>query len=85
MTCNCCPESAFRWRESPRRSIFTSDQDFTRAAHTGKTPNQISSEGVTRIIERTGRSPGSVFGISPAADRRTEQGIYDQLTRRSKK
>jgi hypothetical protein len=65
--------SPFRWRDFPRPSIFATDSTFTTGARMGKTLSHTSSEAVSRHIERTGRSPGTLMGISPNADRQAEE------------
>lgn len=57
----------FNWRQDARPSIFCGDPAFTANAR-GKTRNEASAEGasenVKRVIAKTGRSPGSMNGIS---------------------
>jgi hypothetical protein len=68
--------SPFRWREFPRPSVFVSDPLFTTGARMGKTLSHTSSAAVTRHIEKTGRSPGTLRGISPKADKQAEERPY---------
>jgi hypothetical protein len=68
--------SPFRWREFPRPSIFATDSTFTTGARMGKTLSHTSSAAVSRHIERTGRSPGTLMGISPKADKQAEERTY---------
>ena len=82
--CTCSIHSAFRWTDYIRPSIFLDDARFTTGASSGRTMSQITSASVDRITERTGRSPGTVFGISQDADRRSEAGIYDRRKKHSR-
>jgi hypothetical protein len=70
--------NAFRWRENPRPSIFLRDPTFTPKNKAGQTMSQISSAVVTKHIARTGRSPGSIKGISQAGDSLIEQAEHDR-------
>ena len=76
MTCSCRRHlSPFHWDSYPRQSIFLQDPAFARAASSGRTPSQIATEAVDAVAIRTGRSSGSIFGLSDAADKRAEYGI----------
>jgi hypothetical protein len=44
--------------------MFLSDEKFAKAAATGKTMSQIASATVERVTQSTGRSPGSIRGLS---------------------
>jgi hypothetical protein len=78
MNCTCSCLSPFRWASFPRDSIFlTAPKQFTVGASQGKSASQIASETVKKITEKNGRSPGTLMGISPAADRQAEQRIYN--------
>jgi hypothetical protein len=74
MTVSCL--SPFRWAEFPRPSIFATDKAFTGNALNGKTQSQVSSETVTRLTEESGRSPGSISGLSDRGDALIEQSNY---------
>jgi hypothetical protein len=52
------------------------DRAFTGNALNGKTASQVSSETVARLTEETGRSPGSIPGISAKGDLLIEQSNY---------
>jgi hypothetical protein len=66
--------NAFNWREDPRPSIFLGGSDFT-AYSTGKTRAQTTTAAVERITKATGRSPGTLTGISRSADETTLQFV----------
>jgi hypothetical protein len=66
--------NAFRWREDPRPSIFARDTHFTGNRSSGKTQSQTSSEAVQRFTKATGRSPGSIRGISSKGNLLIEEG-----------
>lgn len=61
--------SPFRWRETPRPSIFLMDSAFYKGARTGMTMNAIQSEAMTRFEQENGRSAGTIYGISDKADK----------------
>jgi hypothetical protein len=74
-TCNCL--SPFRWASFPRDSIFLdSPKQFTLGASQGKSASQIASETVQKITQRTGRSPGSIPGISAKGDLHIEESNH---------
>lgn len=81
MTCRCNFHSPFHWRDFPRASIFMQDSAFYKGAITSQTMSQIASASVERYTERTGRNPGSIFGISAHADRLTEAAIHERQKR----
>lgn len=68
--------SPFRWRETPRESIFMADPRFYKGARTGKSMNQLQSESVDRITASTGINPGTIHGISAKADAQAERSAY---------
>lgn len=69
--------NAFHWRDDPRPSIFATDPAF-RANNSGKTQSQTSSEAVSRHMQATGRSPGSIRGISSRGNLLIEEGEYSR-------
>lgn len=58
------PNSAFHW-DNGESSIFADDARFL-ATKNGKSIAQTRSESVTRAIKDTGKSPGTIRGISRA-------------------
>lgn len=76
MTCRCCINSAFRWAEHRRDSLFVSDPTFTVGAKAGKTMSVVSSEAARKYERQTGRSLGSIRGLSDRGDRHIEQSEY---------
>jgi hypothetical protein len=68
--------SPFRWAEYPRPSIFASDTTFTGSKRTGKTASQTSTEAADRYVQRTGRSAGSIPGISTKGDLLIEESNH---------
>jgi hypothetical protein len=68
--------SPFKWQEHPRPSIFATDRTFVGNKKDGKTQSQVSSETVARLTEQSGRSPGSIPGISAKGDLLIEQSNY---------
>lgn len=80
MTCRCPSMSPFLYAAHPRPSIFSSDGAFTPRSN-GKTTSQTASEAVTAFMDRTGRSPGTMYGISAAADARSERTTYERRQR----
>lgn len=65
--------SPFHWNRDPRPSIFATDSAFL-ANKSGKTQSQTSSEAVSRHIKATGRSPGSIRGLSDRGNLLIEEG-----------
>jgi len=57
IVCNCPLDHPFRWKETPRPSIFAADPAFKAKL------SQISTENVDRQ-RAEGKSPGSIRGIS---------------------
>ena len=68
--------SPFRYAEFPRPSIFLSDPAFYRAASTGRRVNDIQSAAVARYEKATGRSCGSIPGISAKGNLLIEEGNH---------
>jgi hypothetical protein len=68
--------SPFRFAEYPQPSIFANDPKFCGNRKNGKTQSQVSSETVARLTEESGRSPGSIPGISAKGDALIEQSNY---------
>jgi hypothetical protein len=66
MTSHLCP---FRYREFPRPSIFATDPHVVKGAVTGKTMGSLQSDAMGRYEENTGRSAGTIYGISDKADK----------------
>lgn len=64
--------SAFHWRDDPRPSIFMSSRTFVANVN-GKSASQTASQAVQRHEEETGRSRGTVFGISAKSDKAAEE------------
>jgi hypothetical protein len=59
------PRSPFAWRDNKTPTVFASDNSFTGTKkQPGKTPSQINSEAVDRFVEKHGRNPGTINGIS---------------------
>ncbi len=67
-------ENPFRWQETKRPSIFLEGSKQFSGLSNGKTYQQNSSEWVSREIAKTGRSPGTVHGISRRSSEQIEQG-----------
>lgn len=74
MTCTCSCLSPFLWNTG-EPSIFSTEKHFTGMS-TGKTMRQISSESADTFQKRYGRSLGTIGGLSPAADRDSEERSY---------
>lgn len=72
--------SPFRYAEDPRPSIFMA-AGWGRGGSTGKTMNAIQSATVARKTRETGRSPGSISGLSKRGDVHIEESNH---TRRRK-
>lgn len=68
--------SPFRWKETPRPSIFAGDTKFTGLGRGAKTQSQISSEAADAYQRKHGRSLGTVHGISEAADKGTAERSF---------
>jgi hypothetical protein len=68
--------SPFNWQADKRPTIFATDVRFTGAKKHGKTRGQVMTETVERITLATGRSPGSLFGISAKSDAQIEEGNH---------
>jgi hypothetical protein len=66
MTC------AFHWREEIRPSIFATDRAFVPNQN-GESASQVASRAVQEHEQRTGRSRGTVYGISKASDAAAEE------------
>jgi hypothetical protein len=64
-----CP---FHWREETRLSIFATDKAFTPNVN-GESQSQTATRAVQDFEEKTGRSRGTVFGISKASDKASEE------------
>lgn len=63
--------NAFNWRTS-EPSIFLQGKGFAVDA-TGLTKSQQMTMKVEQITKATGRSPGTISGMSPAGDKRLAQ------------
>lgn len=74
--------SAFFWYERREPSIFATDSAFTGCKKTGKTHSQSASEAVDRYVEKTGKNPGSISGISSHGDRLIERAVHDRRAAR---
>ena len=81
MNCSCSNLSPFRWQHDRQPSQFSSDPKFCTGAKSGRTMSQITSEMADKHVAKTGRSLGTVYGISKAADARSEAS---ELARRRK-
>jgi len=57
--------SPFAWRNTP--ATITKDRHYN-VSPSGKSNSQTASEAVTRKTIRTGRSPGSINGLSRRGD-----------------
>lgn len=68
--------SAFNWRNDPSPTIFALDPKFTAGAKVGKTQGQICAESARRYEDNTGRSLGSIRGLSDRGDRLIEHSEY---------
>ena len=66
MTCRCNCLSPFRWAEFPQSSIFTG-RAFT------SDDSGTASRAVQAFEDKTGRSRGTVFGISKKSDEKSEE------------
>lgn len=73
-TCTCSIHSPFRFRDFPRASTFASDGAFTPRNTKGQTISQIASDASARYTKITGRSLGSISGISAAGNLGVEEG-----------
>jgi hypothetical protein len=66
--------SPFNWKAG-ESSIFAADKAFTGYS-TGKTPSQVSADASDAYTQKTGRSLGTVTGISTKSDRDAEVRAY---------
>lgn len=76
------PRSPFLWQHDPRPSIFARDTAFCGYGKTGKTHSQTASEASDKFQARTGRSAGSIKGLSAKADVAIEQAEHTRRARR---
>jgi hypothetical protein len=58
--------SPFAWKSQP--SEVLAKNPTMRALSTGKTHSQVSIENAAQFKQKTGKSLGTVRGLSPAAD-----------------
>jgi len=73
--------SAFCWITG-EPSIFMADRSYTVASDKGESRSELATR-VTREFELThGRSRGSIFGISEAADKQAEEFARQKRLRR---
>lgn len=72
--------SAFYWNTG-EPSIFATDSAFAKGSRSGRSMNQLQTEAMTRYTKRTGRSAGSIPGISAKGDKLIEQGNYERRSR----
>lgn len=75
-TCTCSCRSPFRFREFPRPSIFGTDSAFCPVGKQGLSMSHIQSATTARITRETGRSPGTVHGLSAAADQKIAAHLH---------
>jgi hypothetical protein len=78
-TCNCL--SPFKWASYPRDSIFMGSSLFYKGASSGTTMSALQTAAVERYAARTGRSAGSIHGISDRGDAHIEQSNYRRARR----
>jgi hypothetical protein len=71
------PNTAFH-ADLSAPSIFRSDSRFLATRRTGKTLSQTTSDVVAAVIARTGRSPGTLKGLSQRADLAAEEWAASQ-------
>jgi hypothetical protein len=82
MTCSCCRQlSPFHYAEYPQDSIFMGSSLFYKGARTGSTMSALQTAAVERYAARTGRSAGSIMGISDRGDALVEQSNYRRARR----
>jgi hypothetical protein len=72
--------SAFHWKDDPRPSVFATDRAFVANA-SGQTTSQTASKAVQAFEQKHGRSQGTVYGVSAAADRATAE-FQDRIAQR---
>lgn len=70
--------AAFHW-DTGEPSIFASDPHFRAASTTGKSLSATASDAVSRHVAATGRSPGSINGLSNRGDDLIEQGLARRI------
>jgi hypothetical protein len=58
--------TSFTWNDG-EPSIFATDRT-ARGVKGGKSYTQVASEAVARKTKRTGKNPGTIAGLSKAAD-----------------
>lgn len=66
--------SAFYWRDNTAPTIFAQDRAFTGRALDGRTQGELATEAVERRTRETGRSPGSLYGVSAKGNRLIAEG-----------
>lgn len=84
MTCRCSILSPFRWADGLCPSAFSSDKKFAANAN-GESHTQVAVRNLQLREEKTGRSPGAIYGISQAANQRVEQYHLDTAVRVKRK
>lgn len=70
MTCSCPITCAFRWQDDPRPSIFVHDSAYAPKGESGLSMREIQSATISRRTQQEGKSPGTMRGLSDAADAR---------------
>jgi hypothetical protein len=74
MRCACSPLSPFLWRHHKRPSIFLDEGERGFAADiNGNSRSQVATASAVRFEKKTGRSMGTIGGISSAGDSKTEE------------
>lgn len=68
-TCNCPPDSPFRWRDDPRPSIFALDPVLKTAA--------TLSNNQTRVVEREREKGRDISHIAGLSTKPHEQRLID--------
>jgi hypothetical protein len=76
MSCACTCLSPFHYAEHPGDSIFMADPAFYKGARTGATMSALQTAAVERYARRTGRSAGSISGISAKGDFHIEESNH---------
>jgi hypothetical protein len=72
MTCTCGVLSPFHWRFDKSPTVFAADRSFTPNVH-GESQSQTSARSVQEFEKKTGRSRGSITGISQKSDKAIDE------------
>lgn len=76
-------DTAFAW-VTGEPSIFSRSRAFM-VFETGRGASEAASVAVREHEERTGRSPGTVYGISEASDKRAAEFTVQKMARKRRR